>query len=511
MALRLSQSQKTSQKQIQKLSQIQIQSLKYLAMNSADLVNEIYNEIEKNPVLEISEEDFSKGIESLNESEKKYLRDSSNYNDYNQDETISFNSQEKSDAFQSFIENKADVKEFLAEHLLKQFELLDLPENQMILGKKLIYNLNQKGYHILAPVSFLNYDVDKDEDLQKVMNIIQNLEPCGCCCQNVSESLLIQAKAFGNASELTIFLLSDHLDFLVSLQSSKILKRIHEFLKEESEKSFSKENFAFLESITEEDIEESISFIKKLNPYPASEYTPDDNSFVIPEVSVKKVQLKKNDLVLKSDLEADGIIFDENKDFTFVVRSLNGILPEVTISKEYTELVKEKIMNNSQQEKIEKMIQEGKNFIESLRYRENSVFKAASAIVKIQFEFFEKGPGHLVPLRQKDLAEILEVHETTISRIAASKYLECEWGIFPFKYFFVNAVSEQNLSDDGEVVSKDKILFQIKKILEAQPKDGKKLSDQKLADMLLEKGVKVARRTVAKYRSQIGVGSSYER
>lgn len=512
MALRLSQSQNTSQKQIQKISQVQIQSLKYLAMNSADLVNEIYNEIEKNPALEISEENFSEGVESVSDDSQKIDKDFGNLNDYTKISQVSSAAQEKADAFQSLIENEADLTETLSEHLIKQFELIKLPQNLFTLGKKLIYNLDKNGYHILAPVSFLDYEVDSIEDLDKCLNIIQNLDPCGCCCQNVSESLLIQAKALGNASELTLFILDDHLDFLNPLNTSRVLKRLKDFYKEESKKSFSDKDYSFLESVDEEDVEESISFIQKLNPHPASEYNLDNNSFVIPEICVKRVSIAadddylSNNLKSQAELEKNALVFNQEKKSLFEVHSINNFLPVVTISKEYEDLLKDKSFVGEERKSMEQMVQEGKSFIESLQYREDSILNIGIAIVKSQIDFFDKGPGHLLPLRQKDIAQILDVHETTISRMANSKFLECEWGLFPLKYFFVSAVAQ-----DDESVSKDKILFEIKSILENQPEGKKKLSDQKLSEMLLERGIKVARRTVAKYRSQIGLGSSYER
>ena len=124
-------------------------------------------------------------------------------------------------------------------------------------------------------------------------------------------------------------------------------------------------------------------------------------------------------------------------------------------------------------------------------------------IVKKQHEFFEAGPGHLSAFRQKDVAAVLGVHETTVSRMAGSKYLQCHWGLFPLKYFFVNAVGSDGTGRE-EGSSRDKVLSEIEKIQrehEAAGDHAKKLSDQKISDMLAQRGMKVARRTVAKYRS----------
>lgn len=511
MSLNFSQTQKASQKQVQKLNQVQIQSLKYLAMNSFDLRNEIYEEVEKNPSLEISSDiDVSDNFYS---AEKKH---SEHFSDNTRMSNASGAAQAKTEAFQEILESKADTSETLSEHLLSQFELIALPENQNELGKKLIHNLDKNGFHLLAPVSFLNYETDSEEDLKKCLSIIQNLEPCGCCCKNVEESLLIQAKAKNNPPAAALFILDGHIDFLDPPVASKVLKRIRDFVKEEKEKAFSNENFAFTEKFDEEQIQHAIKFIQSLDPYPAREFTPDENSFVVPEIFVKKIPLLKDNIVPEFDI----ISGTGEGAHSFVIQTASGLLPEVTISKDYRELLKAKNLSSEERSTMEKLVIDGKAFIESLKYRNNSVFTAAVEIVKAQIDFFEKGPGNLVPFRQKDLAEILGVHETTISRLANSKYLECEWGLFPLKYFFVNGIAQTKTvgtsdcstkENNAGIVSKDRILFEMQAILSSLSNSEKQLSDQKLADLLAQRGIKIARRTVAKYRSQIGVKSSYDR
>lgn len=515
MALNFSQTQRISQKQLQKLGQMQIQALKYLSMNSMDLRKEIFEEVEKNPALEISDDvmedgEFSSGTSSYKLNE-----------DFRMAKTSAGGS-EKADAFQEILENSPDNTETLSEHLMFQFEMVELPDNQKRLGEKLIYNLDKNGFHILAPVSFLNYETDTEDDLNACLNIIQNLEPCGCCCQNIEESLLVQAKNNKGASETALFILDGHLEFLDPPVAVKVLKKVRDFAKAEREKAFNTVDYSFIDHIDEEDIQDAISFIQSLDPHPAGEYSASDNSFVIPDVRVTKIPRVKGEYEFESDIISGS---GENS-HSFVVHSEKGIIPEVTMSSEYVEMMNMEGISPEQKAGLEKSFQEAKGFIESLIYREDSVFNAAIAIVHAQVEFFEKGPGHLNTLRQKDVAELLGVHETTVSRMANSKYLQCEWGLFPFKYFFVGGISqgpekieeqkipsEQNTEEKSGTVeiSKDKIIFEIKQILDAQPPEAKKLSDQKLSDMLLERGIKVARRTIAKYRGQIGVKSSYDR
>lgn len=505
MPLNFSQSQRISQKQIQKLGQVQIQALKYLSMNSIDLRKEIFNQVEKNPALEILDD-------SIESAELPIKSSSTELDEYTR---LGFSSQDgeiKSQEFQERLENSPDNSQTLSEHLMFQFKLLKLPENQKKLGEKLINNLDKNGFHILAPVSFLNFDTDTQEDLEVCLDTIQKLEPCGCCCKNIEESLFVQAKNKSGATKLSLFILNGHLDFIEPPIPARALKKTRHFAKQESEKAFNTNDYSFVFDLTEKDFADAISFIQTLNPHPASEYSPSYNYFVIPDVRVEKIPYVKQN----EELEDEIVSSSDDTKHSFVVHYEKGIIPEVTLSSEYQKLLKLKGISKQQKNDLEKMIHDGKTFLESLFYRENSVFNAAVSIVRAQINFFEKGPGYLIPLRQKDIAEILGVHETTVSRIANSKFLQCEWGLFPIKYFFVSGVSQENKSQDEsetlhKEISKDKIMFEIKKILDAQPQDAKKLSDQKLSDMLAEKGIKVARRTIAKYRTQIGVKSSYER
>ena len=149
---------------------------------------------------------------------------------------------------------------------------------------------------------------------------------------------------------------------------------------------------------------------------------------------------------------------------------------------------------------LNKGIKKAKDFMDILAYRQKLILNASCIIVKNQHEFFAKGPGHLVPLKQQDIADVLGVHETTISRMANSKYLQCSWGLFGIKYFFTNAVSAVSSS-----VSKDMAQHEIEKILQEHKDDKKKLCDQKISDILQERGISIARRTVTKYRSLMGL------
>lgn len=516
MALSFSQVQRVTQKQSLKLSQIQIQSLNLLSLNSADFRSEIYKEVEKNPALEITGDSIEDGIENVS-------RASGTLSDYTHISKAGKFEDDKSQAFQNVLEAQADDRESLSDHLEFQFNASKLTESQKNLGIKLIHNLNKDGFHILAPVSFLNLDENTAEDLELCLKTIQNLDPVGCCCTNIEESLLIQAKAREQVPPAALFILETDLNFLYPPQPQKVLSKIKDFISIENKKAFNPKDYSEALDFTEADIEDAIAFIKTLDPKPARNYSQNENTFIVPEVYVEKIPLIQNE-----DKMDDAFINGTGEGaHSFVIRTAQGIIPEVVISKEYAELSKEKSLPEEQKKKLSESVTNAKQFIDIIKYREESIMTAACAIVERQIEFFEKGPGHLTALTQRELAPILEVTESTVSRMANNKYLQCEWGIFPLKYFFTTGVVQKKTdplavidedelinaanSPSPDVISKDKILYEIKKILEAQPASSKKLSDQKLSDMLAERGIKVARRTIAKYRAQANIESSYNR
>ena len=498
MALNFAQTQRLSQKQIQKLNQVQIQSLKYLAMNSFDLRDEVYAEVNKNPALEIVNDEIEDGEHEGSRS--------SGLSDYTRTGSTTKTGEEKSDAFQNILESKADTRESLSEHLLFQFNVMDLKENQRLLGTKLIHNLDKNGFHILAPVSFINYETDTQEDLEKCISIIQNLDPVGCCCSNIEESLLVQARALENPPAAALFILDGHLSFLNPPVASRVLKRITDYVKEESEKAFNTKDYSFVKELDEQSIEEAIEFIKNLDPHPARNFSSNENAFIVPDVYVTKIPLAKTGN--GTDLIINGT--GENA-HSFLIKKASGVVPEVAVSKDYIDIAKMKNLPDEQKKKVSESIQNARQIIEMIKYRQDTILEAACAIVEAQTDFFEKGPGNLNPLVQRQIAELLSVHETTISRLANEKYLQCEWGIFPMKYFFTIGVAQGGDKKTGEMISKDRIVFEMKKLIEAQKPGEKKLSDQKLCDILNAMGIKVARRTIAKYRSQLNIASSYDR
>lgn len=508
---RTSLQQQQSQTQTQKLSQKQLMSVKLLAMSSLDLRSEIYSTVARNPALVITKDGALDGVKEAQID----VRNKNGGSDNLRLSSVTQAGKLAADNFQAALESSPDDRETLAEHLEHQFLSVNHSPSQEKLGLALIHNLDDRGFFILEPHSIIDKnDVAQTPELvDQTISYIQQLDPVGTCCKNVEESLLIQARANGDAPEAVLFILNGHFDFLNPPQPAKILKKIKEFCLKNLNESEQKIDF------TEEEIASAVEYIRKLNPFPAAEFSPSQNAFIEPDVYVEKNE--------------------ETGEYS--VRANDEILPVVEISKDFYELSLERTRVTKSTEESEKKrsehrfvmesIRSATDFMESLEFRKKTLLLACREIVRIQKDFFEKGARFLKPLRQKDIAALINVHEATISRMANEKYLRCSQGLFKLSYFFTNAVGGAVCADKSvefknshtqtvnnsqnekseEILSKEGVIFELKQILAEHKDDKKPLSDQKIADILDSKGIKIARRTVAKYRSQLNIESSYAR
>lgn len=514
----MEQIQKASQIQTQKMSQNQIMTLKLLSMNSQDLRNEIYAQIEENPALEIVKDPFSDGPSTLK-------RKNSSYQNNVRTGSVSAAGQLEADTYQQMLESSPDNRETLQEHLLHQLNMLTLSEQETELCQKLIGNLDEKGYHILAPVSLIN-GTSPEKNLQllnKCLSIIHKFEPAGVCVQNVTESLLVQAEQKEKAPRLALFFLNNHLEMLSVPSAERVQKKISAWQQEQKKLSFRSPESnepQDIPSLTE--IENSIRFIQSLDPYPARNFHTQETHFIRPDVYVHKVEG-----LLEKENPDSGLIFCDNSSYFRVVIA-DDTVPQIQISPDFENKdISQKLESGEQKKFVKTQISSAQSFINNLNFREQIILRSCALLVQSQREFFKKGPSFLIPLTQKKFAEILGVHESSVSRLADSKFIRCSWGTFPIKYFFTSAIAKKSVpvfakteeelsqktfaqTQDG-MVSSNTIKIEIQKILDSQKPGEKRLSDQKIADLLAAKGFQVARRTVAKYRSQLNINSSYNR
>ncbi len=449
-----------------RLSAQMIQSIELLRLPIEELCDRVYQEAEKNPAIEIVRD-----------------ADLSIRNAPIQNATRFTNG---SDTFQAFLENTQAHEESLQEHLLFQLSLLSLSEQEKSLGERIIQSLDNHGFFTATP-NILLFPHETSESLDKMLSVVRSFDPLGIAFSNVQESLQFQAEVQGYCTTLAYEILKNHFAVLEKKRPPLITKYLNDK--------------GLLCSL--EEVEQALEFIRTLEPYPASEFNPVDSTvqYIIPDVIVRK----------KEENEIDST--EKTQNARFAIEFLKGSLPEIIISDVYSELLEKKNKSDENYQFVTEAVQGAKHFIQALSYRTNSIYRTLEIIVAKQYNFFAKGPGHLVPLRQKDVAVELDMHETTISRIANGKYLQCDWGIFELKYFFTNAVNNQEeKGSEKPNDSKESIKHQILLILKEHEKSGeKKLSDAKLVEKLQEVGITIARRTVAKYRGELNIESSFDR
>ncbi|MAG14137.1 MAG: RNA polymerase sigma-54 factor [Spirochaetales bacterium] len=435
------------------------QSIQLMAMPLQELKFTIREELEKNPALEVLEEKTDESLESAERATEEYdIFENSSDPGY----TRRLDN-EASDSKRKFMEGALARPESLHDHLVWQLRVQPISQREFLVGELLIQNLDDNGFHIEDPELLVNGDDIKL--LPKMMDLIQGLEPAGTCTADYRESLIVQTRRFSDAPEHTEDVLLNHLDFL---ERGKFVELARKF------------------RISPDDVQEILEFIKTLDPFPGRRYSTSSSMYVIPDLMIK---MKDGEFVLVLNDEEIPVL-GVNPFFTEIMK--NG--------KERSEKNVKRFVNSS--------LKDARWFIRSIHQRNQTLLKIAKAIVEFQRDFFTKGPKYLVPLTLRDIAEEVDVHETTVSRITTSKYVQTEWGIYELKYFFSNSIS--GAGSQGSRFSKEGVKQVIKELIENH-ESVKHLSDQKISDLLKKQGINIARRTVAKYRNELDIDSSYRR
>ncbi len=450
-----------------------IQSISLMPLSADELTERIYEEVERNPALEIVKEASRQNTVAVKKTSSSSASDS--------------------DAYQSFLESMPSRSESLKDHLISQLHLLPVSQREIEIGEKIIYNLDDYGYHSV-PLEDL-FSSPLSDEIQKTLVRIQHLDPSGVACSGVQESLLIQAHTMSDSPLLAVQILSLPPDIFTDLFSKPRPSLMLKKLQNANEEMFL--------SVSQGELEEALDFIKTLDPYPARNFTSASSQYIIPDVRIRRTTSEERAETGES----------------FIIELLNGALPELAISPEFEKIVKNSKIHTdkgtvSAAEKEAKKfagdaVKDAQWFLRSIHQRNVTLIKTVHAILRYQKSFFDKGSRFLSPLRMKDVADEIGVHEATVSRIASSKYIQCEWGIFEIKYFFTTAVAStpQASGRTDQDHSKESVKEELRLLIE---KEGS-LSDQKLSDLLAEKGIKIARRTVAKYRTELNITSSFDR
>ncbi|MGD9939450.1 MAG: RNA polymerase factor sigma-54 [Clostridia bacterium] len=445
------------QEQRQKLSPQMIQSIRLMSLPLQELKEEIQQELEANPALEIVEDRSTVSLETIHE-EKESDSDAQRLFESTSDPGFSRSNDDDSDAKRMFLEGAISVAETLQEHLLWQLRLQPIGNRMRQMGETLIQNLNQDGFHKEDPASLFP-DVSGDT-LEKAMEVVRGLDPQGVCTTDFRESLLVQAELRPDAPAVAILILRNHMDLLEHGKYQDIQRRL---------------------KLDEQALAAAMAFIKTLNPFPGRVYSAEESRYVIPDVQVKL------------------------KDDEFVIVSNDEEIPVIGINPFFDHLAEEK-HDKATDSFVKENVRRAKWFIQSIHQRNKTLLKVVRSIVEFQRQFFARGPKYLAPLTLKDIATEVGVHETTISRIAGKKYVQTDWGIFELRYFFTNSISGSG--SGGSRFSKEGVKQVIKEMIGAETNA---MSDQDITDMLARKGIRLARRTVAKYRQELNMDSSFGR
>jgi RNA polymerase sigma-54 factor len=298
-----------------------------------------------------------------------------------------------------------------------------------------------------------------------VLDLIQGFDPVGTCVKDVKESLLVQIRRHPAAHPLAAVVVGNWLDQLQKQHLREIEKGLH---------------------VSEAQLKEIVAFIRTLDPLPGRSFSRDVVRYVLPDVQV-----------ILQDGEFIIILNDE----MIPVLGINPLFETMARRKGETKDPKTRQF-------VTRNLQDARWFIRTIGQRNETLLKVCRAIVEFQREFFLKGPKFMRPLTLKDVAGEVGVHEATVSRITSSKYIQTEWGIFSLKHFFSNSVAGTGSSSTR--FSKEGVKEIIREII-GQEGGGGGLSDQKIVELLATKGVSLARRTVAKYRGELAIESSYQR
>ena len=472
--------QRLQQKLLQKLSPQQIQMIKLLEVPTLQIEQRIKKELEENPALEEGQEEEDIPAESEEDQFEETDKDQEEFtlDDYiEEDEIPDYKLQAKN--YSKDEEKRTEIPFSVGfsfhEHLESQLGLRDLTEKQKMLGEYILGNIDEDGYlrreliNIVDDLAFLQNVETTESELEEVLKIIQDLEPAGVGARTLRECLLLQLEK------------RDKLQPAMNLAHTILDQYFEEFTKRHYDKIIARLG------IQENELKSAIDEILKLNPKPGGVYSDPFNKTSQPIIP---------DFIL--ELTEDGMDLHLN--------SRN--LPELRLSSSYKEMLQAYSKDRSQKKEmkdavafVKQKIDSAKWFIDAINQRQNTLLLTMNAILEYQQEYFIDGDEtKLKPMILKDVAEMTGLDISTISRVANSKFIQTHFGIFPLKFFF----SEGLQTDSGEEVSTREIKRILQDCLENEQKR-KPLTDERLTEILQEKGYQIARRTVAKYREQLNI------
>lgn len=449
------------------------QAIEILQYNSVELNEFIRQELLNNPLLETPKnEEMREDKKEREHDRSEETRDDDTrdeeprdidwqeyFSDFDRTRTKSNFKEEKEEIlFQNFVTDETT----LTEHLIFQLKFTLLDKEEKTIAEYIIENLDSNGYYQLTDEELKEKFGIGDEKLEKILEVIHDFDPPGVCSRNLRECLLLQLKRKETPNPVAEAVIRNHLDDLAANRILQIAKAT---------------------DFTKEEIQEAADFIKTLEPKPGREFASMKGvKYIIPDITVEKI------------------------DGEYVVRINEITAPRLTISRYYKRLLSGDNIENGASSYINKKLNAAVRIIKSIEQRRDTIMKVVKAILEFQYDFFEHGKIHLKPLTLKEVADHVEVHESTVSRAVNGKYMQCPNGIYELKFFFQSGVS----SSYGEGVSSSSIQSMIKTMIEKE-NSKKPYSDQFITNELKKTGINISRRTVAKYRDEMNIPSSSKR
>ena len=453
-------------KQTQKLSPLQIQTIKLIELPIQELEQRIRKELEENPVLDEDQPSEREEDEAPREVSLSELKEDDSIPSYRL-RSDNYNSKDDRPQYSTF-----SVKESFTENLQEQLGYRNLTEHQYAVASFIIGSLDDDGYlrrdidSIVDDLSFRANIETTEEEVLEMLKVVQEFDPAGVGARDLRECLLLQIKLLKKTPEVehAVKILTNYFNEFTNKHFSKIMSRMN---------------------ISEAELKAAMAKILKLNPSPGGQI---DDSY--------------------SD-QAQQIVPDfllEYKDGELILTMPRFSIPELRVNRKYADILME-AANSSEREKkeaaafVKKKLDSAKWFVEAIKHRHNTLSSTMQAIVDYQREYFIDGDEtNLKPMVLKDIAEKTGFDIPTISRVVNSKYIETHFGIYSLKYFFSEGLENQ----DGEEVSTRELKKALMECVENENKR-KPLTDDELVEQMTAKGYKVARRTIAKYRDQLGI------
>ncbi|HEX6050983.1 MAG TPA: RNA polymerase factor sigma-54 [Gemmatimonadaceae bacterium] len=475
--------QSTQLRQELKINPRLYQAMDLLYMPLLDLQQHLKQELLNNPFLEMvepEEEEEEEGTESEEAAapeEEKTANDEIDWEGILLDGFDAGGRREEHEEKEYYEPVTVDTRD-LSDHLRDQIALLDLDPRQMLLAEEFIGNINEDGYLacpvedirnsindvVLKAAEAAGRDLDEvpvytEDEVQRMLEVVQALDPAGVGARDLRECLMLQLRDAGLEQSVPYRLVRDCFDELINHRWSEISKRF---------------------GISPSDVQKAADEIAKLDPKPGLVYSDASDNYIIPDLVVEKI------------------------DGRYHVFLNDANLPRLKLSRAYQEIARDKKkFEGENKEFISNKLNSANWMIQAIEQRRQTMLKVMNYIVERQRDFFEKGVQYLKPLTLREVAEVISMHESTVSRVTNEKFVQTPRGVLPLKFFFSSGLS----TTGGEDVSARGIKDQIQKLVENEdPKHP--LTDQAIVNILKESGVQIARRTVAKYRDQLGVLSA---